>query len=140
MDPCIENERTRTTESVSARDQANSTLERVRRCNASPRTEEKVRRGVDSASAETEEPAEPGHHDDLHLPFLHLLRHARHLQGEDGGWSSASSLCSFICSKKTAAFCGSPFAVPKWKRSLEIRRELGSDETFGKPPPHDGIP
>ena len=105
---CTENERT--TESVSARDQANSTPERARRGDASPRTEEKVRRGIASASAETEEPAEPGHH--LHLPVLHILRHLRiHLAAS----SAANKLRRFVALHRLCR---------AWKRTREIRLKL----------------
>jgi len=93
-------------ESVSARDQANSTPERARRGDASPRTEEKVRRGKGA----TEEPAEPGHH--LHLPFLHLLRHLRpHLAASSAAY-------------KLRRFVAAHLLCRAWKRTLEIRRDL----------------
>ena len=81
-----------------------------RRGNASPRTEEKVRRRVASASAETEEPAEPGHH--LDIPFLHLLRL---LQPHRAASSAANSLLQSLAAH---------LLCRAWRRTHEIRRKL----------------
>jgi hypothetical protein len=123
---CTENERTRTTDSVSARDQANSTPERARRDDACSGTEEKVRRRVASASAETVkcgvcelcEPAEPGHHLHLHGRADTVIRKIQlHI---------AASLPEpwVALLQKLLQDLAAHLLCRAWKRTLEIRRDL----------------